>query len=377
MFPKNHIENGIRAASELGSLIINQRGKDQKFEGNFVVNGKLVFAERDKENNSFIRVYSTSGELLREVQVDFTKYRKLFKEDKDRDRFKPTHKYANPLINGIVLLNNGRLIFNIEYEGMVCLDKNDSILWTRGIFTHHSINMGLDSSIWVCGGNFFEKSAFKEECWGDENIINLTLQNGEIIKKWSIRELFLSNGKSGHAFPNSKNIWDPFHINDVEPYTLSDSAGLFSKDDILISVKNLHMVLVLNIAKNKITHLLQGGFQSQHDPDFLSGNEVSIFDNCFTSNPTLKQRSSRVVKLDVNSDHYSTIFHKSDSGESNFTNWMGRQQSINDSLLLVTYSVPGQAILVNLKNNQILWKHNNLSDKGRPQWIYDCIYYPN
>ena len=83
---------------------------------------------------------------------------------------------------------------------------------------------------------------------------------------------------------------DPFHTNDIDEYQGGD-AGLFEKGDLVLSFRNLNLLLVVRPATRKIVWYAYGLTSRQHDADFLSSSSIMVYDNNF-HNPR-----SRIVEL--------------------------------------------------------------------------------
>ena len=54
-------------------------------------------------------------------------------------------------ILGALLMKDGRLIFNFEHLGLVCLDKEGTVVWKLDYQTHHSVELDQDGTILVGG----------------------------------------------------------------------------------------------------------------------------------------------------------------------------------------------------------------------------------
>jgi hypothetical protein len=104
---------------------------------------------------------------------------------------------------------------------------------------------------------------------------------------------------------------DTLHLNDIEPFPSTLQPGLFSPGDLLISLRNIHTVFVFTVATRKIKHVWTGEFVRQHDPDFLDGNTISVFDNNNIDSEAGGQQS-RILLLSAASGERTVYFAGSD-----------------------------------------------------------------
>ena len=53
-------------------------------------------------------------------------------------------------VHGTYLFDNGDVLFNVEYMGLVRMDARGNVLWRLDRRTHHSITRTEDGNFWVC-----------------------------------------------------------------------------------------------------------------------------------------------------------------------------------------------------------------------------------
>jgi hypothetical protein len=99
----------------------------------------------------------------------------------------------------------------------------------------------------------------------------------------------------------------------------------------------------------------------QHDPDFIDGNTISIFDNnLVTSKPQGGQ--SRIVVLSATNDQMQVIYSGS-SERPFYTRIMGKHQWLPNGNLLIVESMEGRAFEIN-SEGALVWEYLHLVDKG-------------
>ncbi len=155
---------------------------------------------------------------------------------------------------------------------------------------------------------------------------------------------------------------DALHLNDVEVFPAAMEEGIFSHGDILISLRNINTILVFDPDNLNIKFIKIGGFVRQHDPDFIDGNTISLFDNN-NIGPEEFGQQSRIIVMDAVSGDVSTYFSGSKSVPF-YTDIMGKHQWLANGNLLVTDSENGRAFELN-ESQEIIWEFVNLLDDGR------------
>jgi hypothetical protein len=271
------------------------------------------------------------------------------------------------MIHGAVLLENGNLVFNFDYLGLVCLDFQGNVVWRLPYMTHHSVTRADDGNLWVCG-QIYRKTP-KEQIpnlqlpFREDMLLEVTPE-GKIKHEWSIVDLLLKNGKEGLLYMRGKNVRKPiltagaFHLNDVEPFPARLKEGFFKKGDVLVSLRNVNTVFVFNRNDDKIKYLRTGSFVWQHDPDFVDGETISVFDN-----HPVDRSESRILLISAPSQKV-TVFYEGTAEHPFYSDVMGKQQWLPNGNLLITESRHGRAFEIDRKG-KIVWEYNNYVDKER------------
>jgi hypothetical protein len=276
------------------------------------------------------------------------------------------------MVHGVVLLEDGRLVFNFEYLGLVCLDFDGNVVWRLPYQTHHSIAKGDDGNLLVCGQRRrtepTELIPNLELPFKEDTLLEVTPE-GKIAHEWSIVDLLCENGREGLIYLGSNDPsfpvvrGDVFHLNDVEPFPSRLKEGFFKKGDILVSLRNISTVFVFNRQTGKIRFAQTGTFVRQHDPDFVDGDTISVFDN-HTLGPGNTRWQSRILLISAR-DRAVKVFYQGTSEQPFFTNIMGKHQWLPNGNLLITESCFGRAFEINRKGT-IVWEYNNYIEK-------DCV----
>jgi len=273
-------------------------------------------------------------------------------------------------IHGVIVLENGDLIFNFERCGLVRLDRDSNVVWRLPYQTHHSLHMHDDGNLWVCGQKRHTEpdSRFPRRLPPfDEYTLLEVSQAGRIVEEWSVAELLCENGLCGLLSLGSlKNEstqihGDLLHLNDVEPFPSNIEEDFFEQGDILVSLRNINTVLVFNRQSRKIKFICTGWFVRQHDPDFIDGNRFSVFDNN-TIGPEEQDNKSRIVIVSARTGTSQVYFEGTPSAPF-YTSIMGKHQWLPNGNLLITESRQGRAFEINPRG-EIVWEYVNYVDRG-------------
>jgi hypothetical protein len=192
-------------------------------------------------------------------------------------------------------------------------------------------------------------------------------QDGTIKSEISVLELLMDNGLSGLLYmsatrPEDTQVTkDTLHLNDVEPFSSSLQSGLFVPGDVMISLRNNQTVLVFNADTRKIKHAWVGAFVRQHDPDFLDGNTISVFDNN-NNGAEGSSKHSQLLLLSAASNQRTVLYAGNDEAPF-YTRIMGKHQWLPNGNVLISESMKGRAFEID-SQGRIVWEYINLVGDG-------------
>lgn len=281
-------------------------------------------------------------------------------------------------IHGAVVMENGDLVFNFEYFGLIRIDREGEIVWRLPYMTHHSIHKHDDGNLWVSGRKYHTESTPElphlQPPLFEETIVEVSPE-GDILREWSIPNILRKNGytallhlthirastgKLNQGKGTDRN--DILHLNDVEPFPLKMKEGIFEKGDVMVSLRNINTVFVFNTNGDKIKAVIIGEFINQHDPDFVDGNTISVFDNNSNDAINPDNLKSRIWLISVK-DNTSKIFFEGSLEKPFYTRIMGKSQWLPNGNLLITESVSGRGFEIN-QQGEIVWQYVNYVDQG-------------
>ena len=281
-------------------------------------------------------------------------------------------------IHGAVIMENGDLVFNFEYLGLVRLDRQGKVVWRLPYQTHHSIHQHDNGNLWVSGARYHAQrdSRFPHLVppFYEETILEITPE-GKIIRELSVADILHKNGYTGLLYQgplgnDSTQIesdgdkhgnTDLLHLNDVEPFSSKLQPGFFKPGDVLVSLRNINTVFVFNLETEQIKYISSGQFVRQHDPDFIDGNTFSVFDNNNKNVLEPANRKSRILIISAK-DNTTKEYFAGTSEQPFFTNVMGKHQWLPNGNLLITESKSGRGFEIN-RQGELVWQYINYVDQ--------------
>jgi hypothetical protein len=272
-------------------------------------------------------------------------------------------------VHGIVMLDDGSIVFNFEKLAMVRMGLCGEIIWKLPYRTHHSVFEAEDGNLWTAGMKVHETALDKYPMHvapvRETSVLKIS-PDGEILREISVFDLLANNELRPwlHMGADKKSnavSGDALHLNDVELFPSDMQSDIFSPGDIMLSLRNINSILVFDRKTLQIKYWRTGGFVRQHDPDFVADGKITVFDNNFIGPPGYGQ-NSRIIAIDPVTDSAETVFTGT-SSEPFYTKIMGKHQWLPDGSLLLTDSINGRAIQVN-KDGDTVWEFVNLVDEG-------------
>lgn len=367
--PKNRGYNKWFYVETKHSEVIPTYDREKVFAGNSLVTG---LGSGDK---MIARVIDMDGHVIHEWNVGWFDVW----ENTDHLIYAEIPK-ANPgtHIHGAIVLDDGGIIYNYEHLGLVRLNACGDVVWRLPYRTHHSIYKDKNDILWISGRilhNYTGEPEEKNHVAGypllmlpmyEESVLKVSLE-GEILEEILLFDLLLENDLQSLLYMSSvannkaSVIGDIMHLNDVEPFPIGMEPGVFGPGDIMISLRNSNSIIIFNEKSRKVKQLSIGGFFRQHDPDFVDGNTISIFDNN-NIGPFGGPQHSRILIKSFNPD--STYIHYTGSqDESFFTDVMGKHQWLPNGNMLITEGAAGRAFEID-STGKIVWEYVNLAGES-------------
>lgn len=355
---------------------VNERAASTLIPG--ALQDGLVLVSGDVEKRkTMVRVMDRDGRVIHEWRAFWSD---IWGDDEGDF---PERPRTGVYLHGVELLPDGSLVANFEHQSTFRLDICGDVMWKLDNLGHHSVHYADDETLWVSGEDRDAglNSGFPNH---DDPIRSWTLDNidldGKVLRSIPVIEVLLKNGLEGLLYLSSlrngapRVRGDTLHLNDVETFPAEFESEMFNPGDLLISLRNINAVMVLDPDTLEVKFLSIGGFVRQHDPDFLPGDKISVFDNFnHTMAPEFDQPYSRIVEIDARNGEMTSILD--DESESLFfTEIMGQHQRLENGNILVVSSGEGR-VLEYTADGRLAWRYEN-TIRGEKMRIYGSKVLP-
>lgn len=276
----------------------------------------------------------------------------------------------------IEMCKNGDLLVIIYDRMLIRLDWNSNIKWVKKIHPHHDIAIAGNNDIFVLDNR--DELVFN---YGlpipilDDYIVVLS-PDGQIKKEISLFKILKNeipfdkffkiyiwtlmpqklkemifrkiNGRLIFASDSSPDI---FHTNTIEIID-RNIDGLCKKGDLLISIRQLNLIAILDVEKEKVVWKWgPGDLSQQHHPTLLKNGNILVFDN------GVNRKYSRVVEINPLSKKIVWEY-KSNPKEHFYSESQGASQRLPDGDTLITDSDSGRVFEVT-NEGKIVWEFYN------------------
>jgi len=369
------------ARYEGSGVTVNQMGNS---------NNDLVFISGFFDNSNEIRLIKRNGEPVARWTV---KYSDIF-PDPSHVEYPPATDW-NIDTHGAVALPDGSIVFSFEYGGLVKLDRCGEVLWTLALPSHHSVERAEDGGFWVPGRKVYspnQPSPFPlfVTPFREDTIMKVS-KDGVLISEISVPQLFFDNGleylltSTGETMSPDR-IWDKeiFHLNKIAELKsdIADDFPLFEAGDLLLSLRLYNMILVLDPNTKTIKWWKIGPWKRQHDPEFIPGGKILVFNNNSYSSafgtpldmlnlPT----KSNIIEIDPVTNQHTIIYGEKDN-QLLFTLIRGKHEFMPHGGLLIT-EFEGGRVFETDTSGQVIWEYINRYNEDEVAEITEARVYPS
>jgi hypothetical protein len=260
-------------------------------------------------------------------------------------------------IHGAYLFDDGDVLVNVEYLGTVRLDACSAPLWVLTEGNHHSIAPAEDGSFWIPAVTPRlgpESGAYPHEFpWLNrpaylDRLLRVS-PDGKVLTDKLLLDVVIANGLERYVFKaGHKEDWEVTHLNDIDPLPsrLAPEFPMFEAGDLLVSLRNLDLVMVVDPDDWQVKWHSSDPFLGQHDPDFMPGGRIGVFDNSDDgSDRGNVLGGSRIVAIDPRTDSVAVLF-PTPSSDAFYTAIRGRWQLLSNGNLLLLEASPGRVVEV-------------------------------
>ena len=268
---------------------------------------------------------------------------------------------------------DGRLLGIFEGDGklsgpLIKLDLDSRILWEYRGNCHHDLSVADDGLIYILTHrrrNEYPGQNLTGEIL--EDFITILSSEGKEIKSVSLIKCFIQSPYF-YVMNSVGTQGDIFHTNTIEVLDgrLEGKIPIFKKGRVLISIRNLSVIALIDLEKEKVCWLLWGMWNVQHQPTVLENGNLLIFDN------SEKIKNSRVIEFNPLTQEIVWSY-RGDSKNTFYTGIIGSNQRLPNGNTLITESETGRAFEVT-GDNRIVWEFVNPNRAGAGKNLIATLY---
>ncbi len=286
----------------------------------------------------------------------------------------------NATPHGTIITPEGDIVFSYESCGMVRLDRCGKPVWPASSeVTHHSPEWAEDGSVTISGGYPVDPATsqipwpFTGPYW--EDTIDRFGPDGKLLLRKAFTELLIENGLQAQLTATGDDrpwLNGEFHVNNVEQLSaaLAPDFPMFATGDLLISARNLNMLLVTDAEVKTIKWWKIGPWIRQHDPDFQPGGRITLFDNHNDGTADgSRGGGSRIWSVNPATDEMVTLYGGR-ADQPLFSPERGTHQVLPDGQIMITEAEQGRSLQVT-PSGEIVWEFINRFDADRITWTHD------
>ena len=192
------------------------------------------------------------------------------------------------------------------------------------------------------------------------------------MAEYSMEKILMQNPDKyrGILYGIGEHELDRYHVNEAYPINVSDE--FVKREDVLISIRNLSMVMLYRPSENKIIWSKIGPWLNQHNVKYLGSGKISVFGNNIIRG--LPQESEFML------DHSDIYIYdmKNESFERPYKKVMKNSRQRSGGLFQMLENGDGFVELSSditvkrLSKNNVVWEYIHYlgkSKKGNLNWV--------
>lgn len=288
-----------------------------------------------------------------------------------------------------VMLDDGSVIvFSSGSDGLYRKDLCGKVIWSTPGLYNHSYSVA-DGKIGILGlpKTSIAESERGELKWNHSEIVNIIdVATGRIERSIRLDEIARAN--AGRLDPFSWRLWqnnvdgngvlkdDLLHLNKVEllPAAVASQYPGFPAGSLLLSSRNFNLLVIVHPQTLQILWHSQGYTEGQHDPEFVGGGRILVFNNGLATNsavPDSPANFSSIRSYDFAQRQWSEVYNAAPA--HGFSGHSGELDIAADGTLLLDLTVQGRYLEVS-PAGEVLSDFINVRDKDHVYWTKHAQY---
>jgi len=248
--------------------------------------------------------------------------------------------------------------------GLAKLDKDSNLIWAVADNFHHHFCVAADGRIFGTTHQWRDTAklplAEAPQLPGNvlEDFVVVVSPEGKEIQRVSLLEAMAAPDYAHYlrsAFGKSDKMpWDPIHPNDVEIITpaFAEKHSWMKPGMVMVSLRDLDLLIVLDMDTGKIVRAIRSVWKQQHDPDLLANGDVLLFDN---RGHLGDGGASRIVEFDPSRGQINWAYIGS-KDHPFFTRRAGGQELTPNGNVLIAEDESGRLFEVT-RQGEIVWEY--------------------
>jgi hypothetical protein len=286
---------------------------------------------------------------------------------------------------GMLVLPDGSIIVNFGYLGTAKLDKCGDVLWTVDRMTRHFVSPDGNGNYWIGANREIDNISddlllfginrdwLKATYQRYENTMLRVSSEGEVLEEVSVLQMFYDAGLEGSLYDSLLIAPDdPTHHNNIEIVTeaLADKIDAVNAGDMLLSIRNMHMLVIVDRDTYAIKWKYSGGFTRQHDPDITPEGNIIVFNNSQKAYGFNRVKGSSLTELDPATDQIR-IVHPQEGQPGFYSRIFGTHQALSNGNIFVSEGLAGRVFEINSKGD-IVWEYVSRYDDAHASVVEDA-----
>ncbi len=275
--------------------------------------------------------------------------------------------FLAPEMNGDLYVNYLGFGDPVDYHyALAKLDKDSNVIWRYEGRSHHDVEFVDDFLLTfvseletvpnphipnVQGEYFNEYLVWIDQETGEErkrlNIFDAFLES----KYQDLLQMFISDIK--HSLMRPGDVLHPNTITLI-PDHIVGKAPMLTKDSVMISFRNLDLLIIIDLNTEKVTWASYGPWKGQHSPRFLDNGNMVLFDN-MGGIGVQHNGLSRILEIDLNTMAIAWEYAGQDD-EKFFSIYNSMVDPLPNGNMFITATHQGRLLEIN-RDKEIVWEY--------------------
>lgn len=313
------------------------------------------------------RLIDMEGDLVHQWKVS---YREAFGDSRPKLRPNLPIEAGDWWFDAFHLYPDGDLLAVFPLVGMVKLDENSNVQWSRLNHAHHEIATDGAGRIYVLEKEAVTDVNYWHGKWYEisDRLTVYTPDGSQKIASYSMYDALKNSKYRGLLTSGDWKEHDLLHANNFafipSNHYLKEKHGA----DLLVSLRRISSIVGLDTDTKSVVWATTGKTVDQHDPKVWPDGSIALFDN-----GTIRKQS-RIVTLNPRTRQLRTLWTRDDF----YTECCGIATRLPNGNLLVSETETGTVYEIT-PGGSVAWKfvnpHNAANDEDKIARLHHVVRY--